>query len=55
MRGLTSTGNASRALEQLDENVVNGAYEKAIAAFRQADGTYRASAWFRCLLARRVV
>jgi hypothetical protein len=32
---------------------VNQAYEKAIAPFRQPDGSYRASAWFRCLLARR--
>ncbi|HVZ71390.1 MAG TPA: methyltransferase domain-containing protein [Polyangia bacterium] len=52
MRGLTSTGNAVRALEQLDESVVNEAYAKAIAPFRQPDGSYRASAWFRCLLAR---
>jgi SAM-dependent methyltransferase len=53
MRGLTSTGNAVRALEQLDEHVVNDAYEQAIAPFRKPDGSYRASAWFRCLLARR--
>jgi SAM-dependent methyltransferase len=53
MRGLMSTGNAIRALEQLDENVVTNAYEKALAPFRQPDGSYRASAWFRCLLARR--
>lgn len=53
MRGLTSTGNAVRALEQLDEAVVNAAYAKAIAPFRQPDGSYRASAWFRCLVARR--
>ena len=53
LRGLTSTGNAVRALEQLDEDVVNQAYEKALAPFRKSDGSYRASAWFRCLLARR--
>jgi SAM-dependent methyltransferase len=53
MRGLTSTGNAVRALEQLDEETVNQAYEKAIAPFRRPDGSYRASAWFRCLVARR--
>jgi SAM-dependent methyltransferase len=53
MRGLTSTGNAVRAMEQLDEDVVIDAYAKAIAPFRQPDGSYRASAWFRCLLARR--
>jgi SAM-dependent methyltransferase len=54
MLGLTSTGNAVRALETLDEKVLIEAYEKAIAPFRQADGSYRASAWFRCLLARPV-
>lgn len=53
MRGLTSTGNAVRAMELLDERVVLDAYAKAIAPFRQPDGSYRASAWFRCLLARR--
>jgi SAM-dependent methyltransferase len=53
LRGLTSTGNAVRALEQLDEQAVTEAYAKALAPFRQADGSYRATAWFRCLLARR--
>jgi len=40
-------------MEQLDEEVVAQAYVKAIAPFRQSDGRYRATAWFRCLLARR--
>lgn len=53
LRGLTSTGNAVRALEHLDEQTLNQAYAKAVAPFRQPDGSYRASAWFRCLLARR--
>jgi SAM-dependent methyltransferase len=53
MRGLTSTGNAVRAMEQIDEQVVTQAYAKAIVPFRQSDGSYRATAWFRCLLARR--
>jgi len=53
MLGLTSTGNAVRAMEQIDEHVVTQAYAKAIAPFRQADGSYRATAWLRCLLARR--
>jgi SAM-dependent methyltransferase len=53
MRGLTSTGNAVRALEHVDEKRLIEAYAKAIAPFRQSDGSYRASAWFRCLLARR--
>jgi hypothetical protein len=53
MRGLMSTGNAVRALEQLDEQAMTEAYANAIAPFRQSDGSYRATAWFRCLLARR--
>jgi SAM-dependent methyltransferase len=53
MRGLMSTGNAVRALEQIDEQVMTQAYATAIAPFRQSDGSYRATAWFRCLLARR--
>jgi SAM-dependent methyltransferase len=53
LRGLTSTGNAVRAMEHLDEAVVLEAYAKAIAPFRQPDGSYHATAWFRCLLARR--
>lgn len=53
MRGLMSTGNVIRALEHLDEQTVANAYATALAPFRQPDGSYRASAWFRCLLARR--
>ncbi|HTL53077.1 MAG TPA: class I SAM-dependent methyltransferase [Planctomycetota bacterium] len=53
MRGLMSTGNAVRAMEQIDEKIVTEAYAKALAPFRQPDGSYRAAAWFRCLLARR--
>jgi SAM-dependent methyltransferase len=53
LRGLTSTGNAVRALEQLDEKAVIQAYLAALAPFRQSDGSYRAGASFRCLLARR--
>jgi SAM-dependent methyltransferase len=52
LRGLTSTGNAVRAMERVGEDVVIEAYTKAIAAFRQPGGGVRASAWFRCLLAR---
>ncbi len=51
LRGLTSTGNAVRAMEHVGEDAVIEPYAKAIAAFRQPDGSVRASAWFRCLLA----
>jgi SAM-dependent methyltransferase len=53
VRGLTSTGNAIRAMERVGEDAVTEAYRKAVPAFRQPDGSVRASAWFRCLLARR--
>lgn len=52
VRGLTSTGNAIRAMEHTSEDRVIAAYTTAIAPFRQADGSIRASAWFRCLLAQ---
>ena len=53
LRGLTSTGNAVRAMEHSGEDAVTAAYAKAIPAYRQPDGSVRASAWFRCLVARR--
>jgi SAM-dependent methyltransferase len=52
IRGLTSTGNAVRAMERVGQDVVTEAYAKAMAPFRQPDGSVRASAWFRCLQAR---
>ncbi len=52
VRGLTSTGNAIRAMEHTSEAAVTELYTKAVTAFRQPDGSVRASAWFRCLLAR---
>ncbi|HEU0030031.1 MAG TPA: class I SAM-dependent methyltransferase [Kofleriaceae bacterium] len=52
VRGLTSTGNAVRAMECVGEDVVVDTYVKAVAAFRQPDGSIRASAWFRCLVAQ---
>jgi SAM-dependent methyltransferase len=52
LRGLSSTGNAIRAMEHVSEDAVTEAYVKAIAGFRQPDGSIHASAWFRCLVAR---
>jgi SAM-dependent methyltransferase len=52
LRGLTSTGNAIRAIERVGEDAVIEAYRKAFAPFRQPDGSIHASGWFRCLLAR---
>lgn len=51
LRGLTSTGNSIRAMQQVGEDVVTEAYVKALAPFRRPDGSIHASAWFRCLLA----
>jgi SAM-dependent methyltransferase len=53
LRGLMSTGNAVRAMEHSGEAAVRDAYLKALTPFRRPDGSVKASAWFRCLLARR--
>jgi SAM-dependent methyltransferase len=52
IRGWNSAGVAARAMENSSEQAVTDAHAKAIAPFRQADGTYRLRATFRCLLAR---
>jgi SAM-dependent methyltransferase len=53
VRGLNASGVAVRAIEQAGEAAVAAAHAKAIAPFRQADGSYRIGATFRCLLTRR--
>jgi len=52
LRGLNSSGVAARAMENTSEQAVTEAHAKAIAPFRQSDGSYRVAASFRCLLAR---
>lgn len=52
LRGLASAGVAVRAIEHSGEEAVNRAHAAALAPFRQADGSYRIGATFRCLLAR---
>lgn len=52
LRGLMSTGNAVRAIQRVGEEDVTKAYTEALAAFRQPDGSIRASGWFRCLVAK---
>jgi SAM-dependent methyltransferase len=52
VRGLNSAGAARRAMENAGEHAVTEAHAKAIAPFRQADGSYHIKATFRCLLAR---
>ena len=52
VRGLNSSGVAVRAMENSSEQAVTAAHAKAIAPFRQPDGSYRIQATFRCLLAR---
>lgn len=53
VRGLNSSGVAVRAIEHSSEEAVTEAHLKAITPFRNADGSYRINASFRCLLARR--
>ncbi len=52
LRGLNSSGVAARAMENTSEEAVTEAHAKAIAPYRQTDGSYRIEATFRCLLAR---
>jgi SAM-dependent methyltransferase len=52
VRGLNSSGVAARAMENSGEQAVTEAHAKAIAPFRQPDGSYRIKATFRCLLAQ---
>jgi SAM-dependent methyltransferase len=52
VRGLNSAGVAVRAMENSSEQAVTEAHAKAIAPFRQPDGSYRIKATFRCLLAQ---
>ena len=52
IRGLNSAGVAARAMENSSEQAVTDAHAKAIAPFRQPDGSFRIKATFRCLLAQ---
>ena len=51
LRGLNSSGIAARAMENSNVQDVTDAHAKAIAPFRQHDGSYHIKATFRCLLA----
>jgi SAM-dependent methyltransferase len=51
LRGLGSSGVAMRAIGQSGEEAVNDAHARALAPFRQGDGSYRIGAVFRCLVA----
>ncbi|HEX2230293.1 MAG TPA: class I SAM-dependent methyltransferase, partial [Candidatus Binatia bacterium] len=52
LRGLASSGVAARAFENASEDAVDEAHAKALASFRQSDGSYKIGATFRCPLAR---
>jgi hypothetical protein len=52
LRGLNSSGITARAMEHAGECAVTRAHAKAIAPFRQSDGSYRIGATFRCLLSQ---
>jgi hypothetical protein len=51
LRALNSAGVAVHAMENSSEEAVTEAHAKALATFRQADGSYRIKATFRCLVA----
>ncbi|MGH6973775.1 MAG: class I SAM-dependent methyltransferase [Stellaceae bacterium] len=52
LRGLNSSGVAARAIENSSLEAVTAAHVRAIAPFRQPDGSYLIKATFRCLLAK---
>jgi hypothetical protein len=52
VRGWGSSGVAVRACELAGDQAVSDAHARAIAAYRQPDGSYRIGASFRCLLAK---
>lgn len=52
IRALNASGGSVRVMELSSEQAVSDAYAKALAPFRQSNGSYHVSANFRCLLAR---
>lgn len=52
LRALSASGVAARVTQLAGEAAVREAHAKAIAPFRQADGSFRLGASFRCLLTR---
>ena len=53
LRGLGSSGVAIRAEETSGRDALDTAHRAALAPFRQADGSFRIGASFRCLVATR--
>lgn len=51
LRGLGSSGVATRAEENSSRAAVDAAHEQALTPFRKPDGSYFADALFRCLIA----
>lgn len=51
LRGQASAGVATRAMEHAGEEAFSAAMRAALAPFRQADGSFRLGARFRCLVA----
>ena len=52
LRGLNSSGVATRAREHSGDAAVTEAYRQALTPFRRGDGSYQIGAHYRCLLAR---
>ena len=51
LRGLDSSGVSERARAHSGDAAVTEAHRAALLPFRQADGSYSISAWYRCLFA----
>jgi SAM-dependent methyltransferase len=52
LRGMGSSGAAVRASEHSGQDAVDEAHRRALAPFRQPDGSYHIAAVFRCLIAK---
>ncbi|WNO61080.1 hypothetical protein [Rheinheimera sp. MMS21-TC3] len=52
LTGLKSSGVAVKAIENSTEQAVDQAHAAALQPFRQADGSYKIAATFRCLVAK---
>jgi len=52
LRGLRSSGVAARAIENSSAEAVDAAHARALAVFRQSDGSYKIGASFRSLVTR---
>lgn len=54
LRGLSSSGVAAKAVDEVGQKAVDDAHAAAIARYERPDGSYRIGATFKVLIARRM-